>query len=340
MAAFTKLQGHEVCLYSRSATRVSAILPTRVIKLSGLFDKSVQIDFITQNLGDAVQFADLILVATTADAHAQLAQDMAPFLKMGQMIVLNPGRTLGSLEFSYHLRKSSRVEVQIGETQSLLFACREDQLGIVRIIGQKSNLPFAAFPASLTGSMLEKLLPILPGLIPAKNILETGLENIGSILHPPVILFNAAAIERGSLFKFYSELTPSVAEFIQNLDEERLSLGEKLGLKLRSASDWVSFAYQGIGGDTLLEKIRNNPAYDDVKAPSSLNTRMIFEDIPTGLVPMWDLGIHLGLKMPLMQSLIEIFSILSNKDWKKSGRRLDSLGIDFEDKVKLEHLVS
>lgn len=187
--------------------------------------------------------------------------------------------------------------------------------------------------------MMDKLLSVLPGLIPAKSILETGLENIGAILHPPVILFNAAAIERGHLFYFYSEVTPSVAEFIRKVDEERLALGEKLGMRLRSASDWISYAYEGIGGETLLEKMRNNPAYRDVKAPISLDTRLIFEDIPTGLVPMWDMGSRLGLNMPLMESLIEIFSGLSNRDWKASGRRLEYLEVEFEDVQELLNLV-
>ena len=85
-------------------------------------------------------------------------------------------------------------------------------------------------------------------------------------------------------------MTPKIADFIEKFDRERLAVGKAYGIVLLSVSDWISYAYPGTPGDTLCEKMRNNPAYHDIKSPSTIFTRQLTEDIPTGVLPIMELG--------------------------------------------------
>ena len=329
LAAALAMKGCEVRLWNRSLQRIRAIRERGIIRLTGAQEGEARIARTTTDLADAVRGAHILFVASTADAHADLARALAPCLEDGQTIVLNPGRTGGALEFRAVLASANpRVCVTVAEAQSLIYACRVENDAEVRIIGVKKFVPVAALPASETAEVLKRVNPLFSSFVPAQHVLWTSFENIGSIFHPSVLLFNAAAIERGAKFYFYQDMTPAVAEFLLKVDEERLRLGEAFGLRLLSITDWIKKAYPATQGETLCDLMRNNPAYFEIRAPSTLDTRLLTEDIPTGLVPFVELGRAAGVRMPLMESLIHIGSALLKRDFFREGRTLRTLGLE------------
>lgn len=329
IAAHCAIKGYSVCLYNRNIEKLGAILNNKSIELYGAINGKGLLESITDNIQEAVNFADIIFIATTATAHCELARKMAPFLRQNQIIIFNPGRTGGLLEFKKILSSlNSNINVYLGEAQTLMYACRKTEEGRVHIIGEKERVLFSSDSRKDTEFILRFIKPIYSCFYPASNILQTSLENIGAIFHPCVILFNAAAIERGSLFYFYREMTPAIADFIQKVDKERIEIGKAYGIDLISATEWVSYAYPGIQGKTLCERMRNNPAYYDIMAPSTIYSRQLLEDIPTGLCPMTELGKLADVDVTLMDSIINICGSLLNIDFRKIGRSLSTLGLD------------
>jgi len=65
-----------------------------------------------------------------------------------------------------------------------------------------------------------------------------------------------------------------------------------------------------VDGANLYEQIQKVRAYEGIKGPTNLNTRYLFEDIPTGLVPLSCLGKALGVKTPTMDAVVELGSAL------------------------------
>jgi len=283
---------------------------------------------VTMDIHAAVKGADVIMVVTTANAHAVLARDIAKDLKDGQIVILNPGRTGGALEFKRTLDTyGCKARVYVAEAQTLVYAARLIQDGEVNIIGVKDKVLLSAIPARDTRHVLDVINNDYPCFCVADNVLQTSLENIGAMFHPCVLLFNAATIERQEVFWFYRDITHQIAEFIEKFDRERLAVGKAYGVDLLSVSDWISFAYPGTQGVTLCEKMKNNPAYHDIKSPSTIFTRQLTEDIPTGVLPMMELGEAAGVPVPLMRSMIEICGNLLNIDFRKNGRTLEHLGL-------------
>lgn len=328
MAGHFAFLGHEVNLYTRDLNKIPEIVKNRGILIKEAINGFGELQLITDNIEEAIEGAELIMVTTVANAHKEIALKIAPFIQENQVVVLNPGRTFGAIEFSSVVKKISSKKIYIAETQSLLYACRAEGNGEVRIIGVKSQLPVAAFPSSDSDHVLLKLAQITDSFIKAANVFETSLDNIGCIFHPVIVMFNAAIIERGETFFFYNDMSPLIADFLEEIDKERLAIGKALGVKLRSLDEWISFSYEGIEGDTLCDKMKNNPAYYKIFAPAKLDSRLITEDIPTGVLPLIEIAKLLKVPTPLLDSVYHILSTLMKTNFKVEGRTLKNLGVD------------
>ena len=73
--------------------------------------------------------------------------------------------------------------------------------------------------------------------------------------------------------------------------------------------------------------IQKKPAYKTGKAPTTLNYRYIYEDIPYGLVPMASLGEKLGVNMHCSNLLIDLASFVMNENLREKALSLSDLGI-------------
>ncbi len=339
MAGHLSLLGHDVYLFNRSKERITKIIETKTIQLRGKLDGIAHIEHAGTSWEHAIHKQELIMVCTSADAHHDVAKNIAPFLNENQIIVLNPGRTLGAIAFHYYLKQYTNTKVYIAEAQSLLYACRIIQSNEVGILGIKQYVPLAAYPASDTPHVLDCLNTIFNSFVAAENSLCCGLNNIGAILHPCISLLNAQSIANAQLFYFYRNIDASTANLLEQLDDERLALGKALQLSLIPLNEWVSLAYNHIEGKSLVEKIQNNPAYHNILSPKTLHNRLLLEDIPTGLMPMIDLGKTLQIPMPLMNSVSTLCKKLLNLTFEKEARLLNNIGLGHVSKQQLIELL-
>jgi opine dehydrogenase len=335
MAGHFASLGHDVALFNRNLVKLGDMPESRTIKLQGSIEVVAKLSLVTDDIQSSIDGSELIMVTTTADAHKSIANEIAQYVVDGQVIVLNPGRTLGAIEFSNELRKRTKARVYIAEAQSLIYACRALSPGLVRIIGVKQKVPVASYPSSDTENVVRVLNSVHSCFHAVDNVLVSSLENIGAILHPTIVLLNTGSIDRGEYFQFYSDITQPVANFVNAVDLERIAIGSAFGISLHSIYDWVSVAYGGIPGETLYDRITSNPAYSQIQAPTSLNTRYLMEDVPTGILPMTELAHIVNVSTPLMNSIFNFAQALLKRDFRSEGRTLANLKIgSVEDLLK------
>ncbi len=332
MAAHLALLGCRVTLYNRTPDRVAAIKARGGIDLENADGPRGfgRLACVTSSMEEALAEANLVMVVVPSSAHADIAKTAAPYLRDGQLVVLHPGRTLGAIEFDKVLREHGcRADVTIAEAETFIYASRSDGPAQSRIFRIKEAVPVAALPANRTPRVLEALAPAYPQFIDGISVLHTGLNNMGAIFHPALTLLNAGWIEstHGD-YQFYIEgVTQSVARVLEALDRERVTVAASLGLRGRTGLEWLKLAYDADGAD-LHEAIHNQPGYYGIKAPSTLNHRYIFEDVPMSLVPIAALGQHFGVSVRGMDSIIRLACIVHKTDYWRRGRTLDKLGID------------
>ena len=341
IAGYFALQGYETSLYDIDVQKMNILKQKGGIELTGRIEGFGKIDCITTDIAEAVKGAEIVMVTTVANAHRAVAKSMAPYVEEGQMIILNPGRTCGALVFNQTLQTEGCTKrYYLGEAQTLVYACRVIENGKVNIIGVKDEVFLAGLPASDTEYILSKINPMYPCFVKADNVLRTSLENIGAMFHPCVCLFNAATIERQDEFWFYRDMTEQVARFIEKFDEERLAVGKAYGVDLLSVKEWIRFAYKDTEGETLCERMKNNPAYHDIKAPGTIFTRQLTEDIPTGVLPIMELGKAAGVEVPLLTSMVNTIEALLDMDLHTNGRSLKNLGLEGKTKEEILNFIT
>ncbi len=332
MAAHLALMGFPVTLYNRTPENVAVIKARGGIELES-FEGGPhgfgRLALVTSDMGQALEQAEVIMVVVPSTAHADIARAAAPHLRDGLIVVLNPGRTGGALEFFQVLRECGcQADVDLAETETLLYASRSEGPAQARIFRIKEAVPLAALPANRTDRVLAALSSALPYFIDGVDVLHTGLNNMGAIFHPSLTLLNAGRIESTSgEFQFYIEgVTPSVARVLEVLDRERVTVAAALGIRARTAMEWLKMAY-GAAGQDLHETIHNQSGYYGINAPSSLNHRYITEDVPMSLVPIAALGQRYGVSVLGVDSIIRLACIVHRTDYWRRGRTLDKLGI-------------
>lgn len=332
MAAHLSLQGKRVTVYNRTFSHIE------IMQLRGGIDLDsyeggpkgfAELALVTADIQQALESAEVIMVVVPSSAHADIARAAAPYLKDGQIILLHPGRTCGAIEFDTVLRQAGcTAQVILAEAETFIYASRSDGPAQARIFRIKEAVPLAALPARHTKTVLTAIHDVYPQFIDGHNVLHTGLNNMGAIFHPALTLLNAGRIEstHGD-FEFYIDgVTPSVARVLEVLDRERVTVASSLGIRARTAMEWLALAYN-VAGEDLNEAIHNQSGYYGIKAPSTLNHRYIFEDVPMSLVPIADLGRRYGVSVNGMDSIIRLGCIIHRTDYWRRGRTLDKLGI-------------
>jgi opine dehydrogenase len=340
-AAHLAYLGYAVNLYNRTEERLKPLKAKGGFRASGLIKGFIKPDRITTAAEEAIKGVEIVIVATPAHSHRQIAAAIAPYLSDGQTVLLTPGRTGGAIEFDDVLKQSgARAKITLAETQTILYTCRPGEDSDAEILALKNKVALSAFPATGTTALVSSLKAVFPNYFAAADVLETGLNNVGCILHPIPTLLNIGWIESPTTrFKYYYEaITPSVAGILELLDEERLAVAGGLGIKAISTRQWLKEAY-GANGRNLYEAIQNNKSYATIDAPESIRHRYLLEDVPTGLVPIAWLGKLAGVETPLMNHIIDLAGLACAIDFRKTGRTAQSLGISGYSIEQLRELV-
>lgn len=345
MAAHLTKMGVQTTLCNRSFDRIRAIhdvggveIVSDIHELKGF----VKLNRITADFGEALQDADLIMVVVPSTAHAEIAEMCAPHLKDGQVVVLNPGKTLGSLEFAHVLKaKACCTDIRLAEAENFMYAARSEGPAKVRIFRVTDSIPLAALPAKTTPEVLAMLHRVYPQYIDGGNVLQTGLNSMSSMFHPALMLFNAGWIEatHGNFDFYYDGATRGVSKILEVVDRERVTVASALGIRARTGLEWLKLAYSA-EGESLYDAMQDNAGYVGIKAPKQLNHRYIFEDVPMSMVPIASLGKRYGVSVKGIEAIIQLTSILHNTDYWRRGRTVQSLGIEQYTVDELTELVN
>jgi opine dehydrogenase len=331
MVADLAAKGFTVNLYNRTAERISEIVLRGEIELEyeNGASRCCRLAVVTSDIAEALDGADVIMVVVPASGHRDIARSCAPHLRDGQIVVLNPGRTGGALEFRQILNREGRTaDVVVAEAGTFVFASRSTGPAQARIFRRKNAAPLAALPATRTGHVLETVCEAYPQFIPVPNVLHTSLDNMGAIFHPALTLLNAGWIERTKGdFQFYIEgVTRSTAHVLEVLDRERVTIAAALGVRARPALRWLRDAYSA-KGETLYEAIQGNPGYQGIKAPRNLRHRYIFEDVPFSLVPLASLGAQFGVDTWAADAMIRLACVVHGTNYFERGRTAEDMGL-------------
>src|SRR5262249_1465353 len=171
------------------------------------------------------------LLIVPAYAHKPFAEACAPYLRSGQVVVLQPG-TLGSLEFARIVHERGGSGVGFAGTDTAPYVCRKGAPAGGHIWGVVRGLGVGVFPATAGERVRGLLEPLFPGVRLYPHVLACGLAAMNPVVHPAGVLLNAGRIEyaRGDFYFYEEGVTPAVCRLIEAVDRERRAVAAELGL--------------------------------------------------------------------------------------------------------------
>ncbi len=318
------LNGCRVFLWNRTKENILSVINTGKIHCSGIIENDAMIYKATSDIREAM--TDILMIAAPSVAYYDIAKMLAPLVNESHIIVLNPGRTFGALYFKKILTDNGVKSLPtIVEMQTILYTCRRDRANHVFLYALKNDVAAAALNKNFNA--YERLPKCFRERLDIKgDYLSVTLDNVGMSLHPAPTLMNIGWIETNTTdFKYYYDgITPTIANFIQRIDDEKIAVAKAAGVYAESTYEWLLRTYD-IEGKDLYSAIRNNPYYKDINAPKTINHRYLNEDVPNGLVPFESMGAALKVSTPAISLTIDMANAATGKDYRKIGRQYEDL---------------
>ena len=339
------LAGYRLRLNDIDDAKLTAIRARGGIDVEGTPGGFAPLELATTDLGATVTGADLIIVVSGGNTQPTVARALAPLLVDGQAILLMQGNTGGSLVVRCELdRAGCRAEIELAETDTYPYAMRAVGPTTMRQTTQKRWMQIAAFPGTRSKATHARIGPLFPQAVAAPDVLHTGLMNVNAILHVANCIANAARIERGGGHMFYGEgVTSAVANLYTAIDAERMAIAAALDVNVPSLADWIELAYNVRETDFVktFQRLSAEPdgPYVVNKAAGTLNHKYVTEDVPTGLIPIQELGTATGTPTPAIDTLVEMAKLMTGCTFADEARTLGRMGLAGMDTKKIRRVV-
>jgi opine dehydrogenase len=338
------MQGHEVRLWRRDAAQVAEHRAdgSRIVVKDSNGRHEVKLALVSADIAEAVRGAELILCPAPAFAQADIANQLAPHLRNGQVVFLPPA-TFGSMIFAKAAHDAgNRANASFAETGTLPWLTRKHGLFEVAITIRAKRLPVGVFPLRNAGHALDVIGQAFPGVIePCGDALSGALMNAGPIIHPPLIVMNAGAIEHFERWDIHKEGTQAaIRRVTDSLDAERIAVREALGyggphfpLAHHYASEGEIWMYGRGSHDRLTDS-------GDWRERLVLTEhRYMREDLRLGLSLLVSVAELAGVATPLAKAFLAIGGAICGEDFVKHGRTLSSLGLGGLNRAELQTLL-
>jgi opine dehydrogenase len=324
--------GFEIRLYGRSRHATDPLSAIGGIEFEGALGKGfARLALITNDIGQAMAGADLVLIMTPTHAHEEIARALAPYLTPGHLVMAAPGHTLLLIPTS--IRSCGGRVGTYCESSSLPYICRKSAPHRIRITRAAQILYFAAFPGREVETAAKRVRQAFPQIEPKPSLLHTVFPYTNAIHHPPALLLNVGRVEAtgGDYHHYYDGITPGVGRLIDALDAERIAVAAALGVTVEPLPQFfLRMGYTsvaGFEGGTAYDVFHNSEPNRWIKAPASIDHRFFNEDVPFGLVAISELGRAAGVPTPHADAVIDIASVVAARPFRAEGLTRERMGI-------------
>lgn len=319
--------GHEVRLWRRDAAALQPVVDSGAIVLKDAAGaREVPLALASADIGRVLAGAALIVIPSPATAQAGMARAMAPHLVNGQVVFLAPG-TFGSWVMARAVRASgNHADVLWAETGTLPYLARKHGEREVNVTVRAVRLPTGVYPGRRAPEALAVIRAAYPSVHGCGDALSGALMNAGPVIHPPLMVMNAAPLEHFDRWDIHNEGTqPAVRAVTDRLDQERIAVRESLGYGAPHyplADHYNSDRW--MYGDAHKKLVKSG----DWREKIDLHThRYITEDTELGLAFLASVARWSGTDAPVAHGLLAIAGGFLGRDLRQGERTLDSLGL-------------
>ncbi|WP_448675993.1 NAD/NADP octopine/nopaline dehydrogenase family protein [Delftia acidovorans] len=328
--------GHEVRLWRRDAAALAPLAAAGSIILKDANgSREVPLAMATPDIGQALSGTQLVVIPSPAIAQADIATAMAPHLADGQVVFLPPG-TFGSYVMARLVRAAgSRADVAWAETGTLPYLARKHGEREVNVTVRALRLPTGVYPARKATEAIAVIRAAYPSVHACGDALSGAMMNAGPVIHPPLMVMNAAPLQHFERWDIHNEGTQAAVRAVTDrLDRERMAVREALGYgaphyPLADHYDNDQWMY----GDAHKQLVKSGDWREHIDLHRH---RYITEDTELGLAFLASAARWAQVDAPVAHGLLAIVGGFLGRDLRHGPRTFEALGLAGLDRAALQ----
>ncbi len=305
---------------------IQPIIEKGGIEYSGVTGKGFgKLNMVTTDIKKALKDVGMIILTAPVFAHGQFVDACLPYFQDGQ-VLLTETAYFFCLRFARKIQQTGK-HVILAEMNQSPYTCAKKNPTHIFFNAKRKEAFIAALPA--TTNIMELLKPlksVYPDLASVPNVIQTSLDNMNWIAHPPITLLHRGLIERSR--KYYlplkDALPHSVIRLMEAMERDRVLLGRAFSLDLPP----IKHTFE-MGGETLEEALRLSTEYEtfgyDYKSGSC---PYLMEDLYYALPPIVSIANQVNVPVPAMSAVLRLFTIIDNIDYLNEGVNVEKMGIE------------
>lgn len=304
---------------------VRELFETRTIDVSGVLRGRFELNKVTSDIDDAISGVKYILVVTPAFAHHGYATLLKGRVRSDQVIVVYPGAFAALLFRKVFDHLDCPV---VADVNNLPYDARLTGPCRVEIYGC-NDVNVAFMPSARGSELIDEMRSIHQYVRVYEDVLEAGLSIVNPGVHSGPCLLSITAIENSPkrpFFLYEHGVTPSSCRLDLQVDRERKEIGRKLGYHLTPIEDFSGLK-EGYTWQELYMSLHGNISLTPVPGPHDVMSRYLTEDVPYGLVPWSHIGKAVGVETPVIDSIVNIYNVVHERNWWEEGRSSGDLGL-------------
>jgi opine dehydrogenase len=188
------------------------------------------------------------------------------------------------------------------------------------------RLPTGVYPARKEAEAIEVIRKAYPAVHGCGDALSGALMNAGPVIHPPLMVMNAAPLQHFERWDIHNEGTQrAVRDVTDRLDQERMAVREAFG---QGAPHYPLADHynndQWMYGDAHKQLVKSGDWRENI----DLHThRYITEDTELGLAFLASAARHAGVDAPIAHGLLAIVGGFLGRELRYGPRTFESLGL-------------
>jgi opine dehydrogenase len=326
-AADLSLAGHRVRLWRRHAADLAPLAGGITLKAEGR-QGLAKLERATADLREALDGAEVVIAPLPATTHEDIGRRLAGVVTDRQIVLLTPG-TLGSFVVARAIaREGGALPFALAETGTLPYLTRKTGVAAVSAPVRAANLPVGVFPAARSRETLARVAELFPATRPCVDAVDVALTNAGPVIHPPLVLVNAGAIDAGRFDIHAAGTTASARRLIDAIDAERVAT--RRGWRYPAPHYELATYYdearaaEGLYGAGAKQKLVASGLWSETL---TFEHRYVTEDVELGLTLFESAARTVSAASPTVSGLLGVFAALLGRPLAGRGRDLDHLGL-------------